>query len=152
MDWFEPLVLIILLRNLKSCNKETWQLQLQTILRDIEIRIIIEEYGQAGPYSRLLYSRTNLGYKRSYKTLKKHERMCETYNDITFTNTRMSRTVLSNLYYSHFGTRSSNWDVMFPSRVMVEARNCQKSRALNYSTSTSASLIDRYRCPLLHYC
>lgn len=52
MDWFEPLVLIILLRNLKSRNKESWQFQLQTILRDIEIRIIIEEYELAGPYSR----------------------------------------------------------------------------------------------------
>lgn len=42
------------------------------------------------------------------KPLKKHERMCITYNDITFTNTRMSRTVLRNLYYSRFETLSSN--------------------------------------------
>lgn len=104
----EPLVLVILLRNLNSRNRETWQLQLETILRDIEIRTIIEEYGQAGPYSRLLYSATIWATRDPKKPLKKHERMCETYNDITFTNTRMSRTVLSNLYYSRFETLSSN--------------------------------------------
>lgn len=67
MDWFEPLVLVILLRNLQSRNKETWQLQLQAILRDIEIRIIIEEYGQAGTVFQVVVLGTNLGYKGSQK-------------------------------------------------------------------------------------